>query len=286
MRKWVDKYLSEIADTNNKIKLIIADVGEFPEFSKKHPDMFINAGVSESNAVGVAAGLASAGYIVYIYGVSSFFLYRAYEQFKYSISYWHKNVTFIGVGFGWKYFNIGIGHFCPDDILLVQGLPNFEIHTPYNLTQLNKLLQQPSDNPRYIRLTANIVYDDFKNQSSNKPVFVACYGELVSACESVVKTLNIQGYNVGIMPFSFLDKNMIVNKIQNYMQSKFIVIEDQCELGGLYPILRDINVSILLHICMPLFPNLIASSRKELVKGYKLDEDSITNRIMEVIIHE
>lgn len=286
MRKWVDKYLSEIADTNNKIKLIIADVGDFPEFSKKHPEMFVNAGVSESNAVGVAAGLASAGYIVYIYGVSSFFLYRAYEQFKYSISYWHKNVTFIGVGFGWKYFNIGIGHFCPDDILLVQGLPYFEIHTPYNLTQLNKLLQQSSDNPRYIRLTANIVYDGLNKHSSNKPIFITCYGEMVEACESVVKSLNTQGYNVGIIPFSCLDKNKIVNEIQNYVQSKFIVIEDQCEFGGLYPILRDINSNILLHICLPLLPNLVSSSRKGLLKGYKLDEDSITNRIKEVIEHE
>ena len=51
MRKWVDRYLSEVADANNKVKLIIADVGDFPEFAKRHPEQFINAGVSESNAV-------------------------------------------------------------------------------------------------------------------------------------------------------------------------------------------------------------------------------------------
>ena len=286
MRKWVDRYLSEIADTNNKVKLIIADVGDFPEFSKRHPELFINAGVSESNAVGVAAGLASAGYCVYIYGVSSFFLYRAYEQFKYSVSYWHKNVTFIGVGFGWKYFNIGIGHFCPDDILLVQSLPYFEIHTPYNLTQLYELLQQPSKNPRYIRLTANIVYDGSKNHFANSSVLIICYGEMVGVCLSVVKSLNLQGYNVGILPFSYLDKKNIENEIKNHVQSKFIVIEDQCELGGLYPILRDINACIILHICLPLLPNIVSSSRKDLLKGYKLDEDSITNQIIEVIEHE
>lgn len=286
MRKWVDRYLSEIADTNNKVKLIIADVGDFPEFSKRHPAQFINAGVSESNAVGVAAGLASAGYCVYIYGVSSFFLYRAYEQFKYSVSYWHKNVTFIGVGFGWKYFNIGIGHFCPDDILLVQGLPYFEIHTPYNLTQLNKLLQQPSINPRYIRLTANIVYDDSINNFSNNSVLLTCYGEMVESCLSVVKSLNKQGYDVGMLPFSCLDKKTIENKMKKYVQSKFVVIEDQCELGGLYPILRDIKANIILHICLPLLPNLVSSSRKDLLKGYKLDEDSIKNKIIEVIEHE
>lgn len=264
MRKWVDKYLSELADTNKKIKLIIADVGDFPEFSKRHPEQFINAGVSESNAVGVAAGLASAGYCVYIYGVSSFFLYRAYEQLKYSVSYWHKNVTFIGVGFGWKYFNIGIGHFCPDDVLLIQGLPYFEIHTPYNLAQLYELLQQPNNNPRYIRLTANIVYDDSDNVFLNSSVLVTCYGEMVGVCLAVVRSLIKKGYEVGLLPFSCLDKKKIDDEIKKHVQSKFIVIEDQCELGGLYPILRDINASVVSHICLPLLPDQVASSRNDL----------------------
>lgn len=286
MRKWVDKYLAEIADINCKVKLIIADVGDFPEFSNRHPEKFINVGVSESNAVGVAAGLASTGYCVYIYGVSSFFLYRAYEQFKYSVSYWHKNVTFIGVGFGWKYFNIGIGHFCPDDILLVQSLPNFEIHTPYSLTQLKELLCLPSGHPRYIRLTANIVNDNAIYTISNSPFIIVCYGEMVSACLSIVKSLNNHGHNVGILAFSYLDKSKIEDTISNYVQSKFIVIEDQCELGGLYPILREFNVRIISHICLPLLPNLVSSSRKGLLKGYKLDEESITNKILYIIEHE
>lgn len=286
MRKWVDKYLSGLADTNKKIKLIIADVGDFPEFSQRHPEQFINAGVSESNAVGVAAGLASIGYCVYIYGVSSFFLYRAYEQLKYSVSYWHKNVTFIGVGFGWKYFNIGIGHFCPDDILLVQGLPYFEIHTPYNLEQLNKLLQQPSDNPRYIRLTANIVYDDSDKYIFDSPVLVTCYGEMVGICLAAVRSLIKKGYKVGLLPFSSLDKRKIDNEIKKYVQSKFIVIEDQCELGGLYPILREINATVVSHFCLPLLPDQVTTSRNDLFKAYKLDEESISNRIIEIIEHE
>lgn len=286
MRKWVDKYLSELADTNKKIKLIIADVGDFPKFSEKHPESFINVGVSESNAVGVAAGLASAGYTVFIYGISSFFLYRAYEQFKYSIAYWQKNVTFIGVGFGWKYYNIGIGHFCPDDILLVQGLPSFEIHTPYSINQLYNLLSQSSNNPRYIRLTANIVYDNISCQLKDCSVVIVSYGEMITTCLSVLKSLKRKGYNIGFLPFTFIDKETIKNMIENYMQTKFIVIEDQCEHGGLYPIFKDLNVNIISHICLPILPNLVSSSRIELLKEYKLDENSLINRIIECIDYE
>ena len=103
MRKWVDKYLTEVANNNDNIKLIIADVGDFPLFSSLHPKKFINAGVSESNAIGLAAGLSSEGFQVSVYGVSSFFLYRAYEQLKFSVAYWKKNITFIGVGFHWNW---------------------------------------------------------------------------------------------------------------------------------------------------------------------------------------
>ena len=286
MRKWVDKYLSELADTNNRIKLIIADVGDFPVFSTKHPETFINVGVSESNAVGVAAGLASAGYLVYLYGVSSFFLYRAYEQFKYSIAYWQKNVTFIGVGFGWKYYNIGIGHFCPDDILLVQGLPSFEIHTPYNLNQLYNLLCHSTNYPRYIRLTANIVSDNISTQLKDRPIVIVCYGEMVDICLSVFEYLNRKGYNIGFLPFAFIEKETIKTEIEHCIQTKFIIIEDQCEHGGLYSILKNLNVNVISHMCLPILPNLIAPSRIELLKGYKLDEKSIINRIIEVIKYE
>ena len=47
MRKWLDIYLSELAKTDSKVRLLIADVGDFPCFSKEHPDKFINVGVSE-----------------------------------------------------------------------------------------------------------------------------------------------------------------------------------------------------------------------------------------------
>ena len=277
MRKWVDKFLSEMADKNEKIRLIIADVGDFPLFFKKHSNKFFNVGVSESNAIGIAAGLASEGYIVYVYGVSSFFLYRAYEQFKYSISYWKQRVTFIGVGFGWKYFNIGIGHFCPDDILLVQSFPYFEIYTPYNLLQLSEMLKYHCSGPKYIRLTANILEEPIdKEFTCSKEYMLVTYGEMVKSCINVIRKLhNIGLTNVGLIPLQSLNEKEIKSVLCEYENSNLFIVEDQCANGGLYPLLREMNVNIRIHINLPLLPDKIAESRHKLLESYRLDENSI-----------
>jgi transketolase len=287
MRKWVDIYLTKIANQDRMVKLIIADVGDFPQFSNQHPDKFINAGVSESNAVGLAAGLASEGFRVFIYGISSFFLYRAYEQLKYSVAYWKKNITLIGVGFGWKYYNIGIGHFCPDDILLVQNLPGFEIHTPYLLHQLCKILSTKSENPRYIRLTSNIVeQNQIKKDYTPHNNMIISYGEMVKTSLSIVKKISIKKCDIGLVALSNLDEKYVKARMSLYEKVKLIVIEDQCKKGGILPILKDLNANIVLSIGLPLLPNEIAASRHELMKKYGFDEESLYSKILKVIDNE
>jgi transketolase len=287
MRKWVDIYLTKIANQDRMVKLIIADVGDFPQFSNQHPDKFINAGVSESNAVGLAAGLASEGFRVFIYGISSFFLYRAYEQLKYSVAYWKKNITLIGVGFGWKYYNIGIGHFCPDDILLVQNLPGFEIHTPYLLHQLCKILSTKSENPRYIRLTANILeQNQIKKDYAPHNNMIISYGEMVKTSLSIAKKISIKKRDIGLVALSNLDEKYVKARMSLYEKVKLIVIEDQCKKGGILPILKDLNANIVLSIGLPLLPNEIAASRHELMKKYGFDEESLYSKILKVIDNE
>ena len=286
MRKWFDKYLTDIAHINKMIRLIIADVGDFPLFSSNHPDKFINAGVSESNAIGLAAGLSSEGYKVYIYGVSSFFLYRSYEQLKYSVSYWKKNVTFVGVGFGWKYYNIGIGHFCPDDILLVQTLPYFEIHTPFQLSQLKNILFEESNNPRYIRLTANIVDESFYEAEMNKQkCILVSYGEMVKTSMAVIERLKTKNIDAGLIALQSLNEDYVISRVSAIKNTALIIIEDQYERGGVYPILRNYCSNVVLHIGLPLLPNKIAGSRQDLMKMYGLDIESIYKRITNIFYH-
>ena len=282
MRKWVDAYLTELANEDSNVRLLIADVGDFPMFSNTHPDKFLNVGVSESNCIGVAAGMSYEGLRVFIYGVSSFFLYRAYEQFKYSLAYWNRNVTFIGVGFGWKYYNIGVGHFCPDDISLVKNLPNFSVCTPFTLNQLRNCLRSKTLFPRYLRITSNFLDDGINTeyQIGTSVVTVVTYGEMAKVCNNALLANKRTGAgDIGIILLDSLDDEILSLTAERLVGKNVVVVEDHICQGGLYSRLMEKGANICEHINLPLNTDKVAMNRLDLVREYGMDADSIIKRL-------
>jgi len=85
----------------------------------------INCGVQEPNMVNIAAGLASQGKKVIIYGVAGFVIYKAYEQIKLNIKGWAENygsIIFVNAGHNGCYSICGRGHLVDDDWQLMQAL--------------------------------------------------------------------------------------------------------------------------------------------------------------------
>ena len=89
MRKIFINELIKAAKTNNKIILLVGDLGfrVIEPFVKKYPKQFVNAGVSEQNMMGLAAGLASEGNHVFVYSIANFPTFRCAEQVKNDIDY-------------------------------------------------------------------------------------------------------------------------------------------------------------------------------------------------------
>src|SRR5436305_14356375 len=65
-------------------------------FGKKHPDRFFNVGIAESNLVGVAGGLASAGKTSLVASFAAFITCNAYDQLRMSVAYPHLHVKGVG----------------------------------------------------------------------------------------------------------------------------------------------------------------------------------------------
>ncbi len=67
MRSVFSKAILAAAQADSKVLLLTGDHGYalFDEFRKCLPAQFINAGIAEQNMVGVAAGLAKAGFKLY-----------------------------------------------------------------------------------------------------------------------------------------------------------------------------------------------------------------------------
>ena len=63
MRRTFGKVITELADRDEKIHVLVGDIGYrvFDEFREKHPDRFINMGICEQSMIGVSAGMALEG---------------------------------------------------------------------------------------------------------------------------------------------------------------------------------------------------------------------------------
>ena len=104
--------LIELAKKNEKIVAVCNDsVGSsnLNEFRKLFPERLINVGIAEQNMVGVAAGLANAGFIPFVCAAGPFISGRATEQIKADIAYSGANVKLCAMSPGIAY-EIGRAH--------------------------------------------------------------------------------------------------------------------------------------------------------------------------------
>ena len=81
--------LTEAAAVNDKIVLVVGDLGYgvVEAFAQRFPQRFFNAGVAEQNMMGLAAGLASEGFHVFVYSIANFPTFRCAEQIRNDVDY-------------------------------------------------------------------------------------------------------------------------------------------------------------------------------------------------------
>lgn len=103
----------------------------------------INCGVQEPNMVNIAAGLASQGKRVFVYGVAGFVIYKAYEQIKLNVKGWAEHrgsITFVNAGHNGCYNICGRGHLVEDDHILMNAL-DIPLYDPIDRSSFVKLLK-------------------------------------------------------------------------------------------------------------------------------------------------
>ena len=124
--------LEEAAVRDHRVILLAGDIGAivFDRFRERHPEQFINAGVSEQNMVGVAAGLALAGFRPLVYTIIPFVVMRAFEQIRNDICLPRLPVIVVGVGGGIAYSTLGPTHHAIEDLALMRALPGMTVVVP------------------------------------------------------------------------------------------------------------------------------------------------------------
>ena len=125
MRKTFINKLTDLAENNDKIVLIVGDLGfnVVEEFQIKFPKRFFNAGISEQSMASMAAGLASEGFHVFIYSIGNFPTFRCAEQLRNDVGYHNLHVTVVSVGGGLSYGHLGSSHHAVQDMVLLRLFP-------------------------------------------------------------------------------------------------------------------------------------------------------------------
>ncbi|MBE7565746.1 transketolase family protein [Acidithiobacillus sp. HP-11] len=148
--------LVRAAAIHDNIVLIIGDLGfgVVEPFATCFPNRFFNAGVAEQNMMGMAAGLASEGFHVFIYSIANFPTLRCAEQIRNDVDYHDLPVTIVAVGGGVAYGNLGYSHHAVQDYALLRTMPNMLIAAPGDPMEVRACMRYLINNPQpsYLRL--------------------------------------------------------------------------------------------------------------------------------------
>ena len=99
-------------------------------FAERYPDRFFNAGIAESNMVGIAAGLAACGKIPVAASFSTFLMSNAFDQIRMSVAFPNLNVKLVGSHAGISIGEDGPSQMAIEDVALACTLPGFAVIVP------------------------------------------------------------------------------------------------------------------------------------------------------------
>ncbi len=156
MRKAVMDMVYELAKQDNRVYFMGSDLGHgtLEKFKQEMPERFLMEGINEQQMIGMAAGLASEGKVVYINTIATFLTRRCFEQIVLDLCLHQVKVRLIASGGGYVYAPLGPTHQAIDDIGILRPIPNMAIVAPADAEEMKRLMLQTLDypGPIYIRL--------------------------------------------------------------------------------------------------------------------------------------
>lgn len=258
--------LFELAKNDKRVLSLVADNGliVYDDFRINFPEQYFNFGISESNMVAAAAGMASCGKIPFVYTISSFLAYRAFEFIRDDVCMQNMNVKIIGIGSGMAYSTLGPSHHTTEDISVLRALPKLTLFSPGCPEDVRNMIQYCYENngPVYIRLGTNnepeIYHKDYHFEmgkgvtlQEGSDITLIATGAIVHEVIQVAQKLQNEGLTVRVVNIHTLkpfDKD-IVEKAALETNAIFS-IEEHNVFGGLGTLIEEafIDRKVMPHI--------------------------------------
>lgn len=218
------------------------------KFAKEHPERGINCGIAEANMVGVAAGLAAAGFKPIVHSFGTFASRRCFDQAFLSAGYGHNGITIIGSDPGVTAAFNGGTHMPLEDVALFRALPESTVIDVTDTAMLDSVLAQCVDRPgvKYIRMHRKNnakVYADGETTPigraiplrEGKDAVVFAAGIMVHEAMQAAKALAEEGIEVAVVDM-FTIKPLDEEAVVKYAKATGAVVtaENHNKIGGLF----------------------------------------------------
>ncbi|HPT66041.1 MAG TPA: transketolase C-terminal domain-containing protein [Candidatus Woesebacteria bacterium] len=254
IRQSFGETILKLAKTNKNIYVVDVDLKSslfLNDFAKKFPKRFIECGVSETNAAGIAAGLAKTGKTVFLTSFACFSPAINWNTIKQSICYNNSNVKIIGSHAGLLSTDLGATHQMLEDIALMRSLPNMEVFSPVDALETAKIIKAIafSKKPAYIRLVRPNTSNFFDQKldftigkshrlQSGKDVTIVGHGPILEEAFNVQAKLNLdpkyKKISLEIINCSSIKPLDIITLLKSIKKTgRLICLEDHQKNGGL-----------------------------------------------------
>lgn len=249
-REAYGKTLVELGERNDKVLVLDADLAAATKtgmFKKAFPERFIDVGIAEGNLMGVAAGLAATGHIVFASSFAMFAAGRAFEQVRNSIGYPHLNVKIGATHAGISVGEDGASHQCCEDIALMRSIPGMVILNPADDVEARACVLAAAEHEgpvymRFGRLAVPRVFDEnYKFQigkgavlTEGTDVTIIATGLMVNEALMAAESLKADGISARVVNMATIkpiDRDIIVDSAKK--TGAIVTAEEHNILGGL-----------------------------------------------------
>lgn len=290
MRNAYLETLYELAGKDENVYAVISDNGAivYDKFRQDFPSQYINAGISEANMIGMAAGMAEQGKIPFAYTIGAFLAYRAYEFILNDVCLQNQNVKMVGIGAGFSYSLLGPSHHTIFDLSALRAIPNLTILSPASPLEVRKAVRAAYElqGPVYIRIGTNrepeIYNDDYDfclgkgvEIRTGSDVTIISTGSIVYDVLQAADFLEFKGMSVRVINIHTIkpfDADIVRKAVQD--THLLVTVEEHSISGGLGSAVAEVMAECGAR------GRLLRIGLDDFVKGYgKHDDLKNINRI-------
>ncbi len=294
-RKSFTEELLERARQDKDIVVVTTDARgsvTLTDFAEELPAQFVECGIAEQNAVGIASGLAHSGKKVFACGPACFYVARSLEQVKVDMAYSENPVKILGVSGGVAYGALGATHHSLHDIAVLRTFPGMNIVLPSDARQTRKLVDILVDypHPTYVRVGRAGVPDVYENDDfdfapgkavkllEGDDLTIIAAGEMVWHALQAGRQLAEEGIKARVLDMSWIkpcDEQAVLDAARE--TGRIITVEEHSKFGGLGAMVTEILAENPVPVKILGIPdeNVVHGTNTEIFHHYGLDAEGI-----------